>query len=94
MPADGLTRTVLVIMGMRDNDCRERIAEALGAISGVRDVNVNLHRARAEITHLADCRQADLVWAVVQCGYGAALANARHDGQGASRPPAQKEKHE
>ena len=64
------TRTVLPIMGMRDNRCRERVAEALEAVAGVRDVDVNLHRARATILHERSCSLNDLVSAIVRAGYG------------------------
>jgi copper chaperone CopZ len=67
------TRTVLMIMGMRDNSCRERVSDALGAVKGALSVNVSLIRARAVIEHTAPCEPAQLVWAVVNAGYGAAL---------------------
>ena len=70
---DGAKRTVLVIMGMRDNACRERIGEALGRIKGVLSTNVSLIRARATVEHESPCNEAALVWAVVNAGYGAAL---------------------
>ena len=68
-----VTRTVLNIMGMRDNACRERISEALAAIDGVEEVDINLHRARARILHTPPCRPADLLSAIVEAGYGASL---------------------
>jgi copper chaperone CopZ len=64
---------VLVIMGMRDNACRERVAEALGQIDGVLSTNVSLIRARATVVHEPPCDAAQLVWTVVNAGYGAAL---------------------
>ena len=70
---DPSVRTTLLITGMRDNACRERVAAALEAIPGVREVDVNLYRARATIAHAADCSDADLIRAVVQIGYAAAL---------------------
>ena len=69
----GATRTVLVIMGMRDNACRERTSEVLGRIKGVNSVSVSLIRARAVIEHEAPCQPAALVWAVVQAGFRASL---------------------
>lgn len=68
-----VTKTLLVIMGMRDNSCRERVSEVLGNVKGVRNVNVSLIRARAVVEHEAPCVAADLVWAVVNAGYDAAL---------------------
>ena len=35
-------QTVLLISGMRDNRCRERIAAALESLPGVRAVELNL----------------------------------------------------
>lgn len=61
-------------MGMRSNDCRERLVGVLNAIDGVNDVDVSLHRARAIIVHESPCTPAHLVWAVVNAGYAAALA--------------------
>ncbi len=65
---------MLLIAGMRGNGCRERIARALAIVAGVKDVDVNLYRARATISHEPPCGAADLVRAVVRAGYGAALA--------------------
>lgn len=70
---DRTVSTVLMIMGMRDNACRERIVDALGKVRGVRDVDVNLMRARATVTHERTCDASELVWAVVRAGFGAAL---------------------
>lgn len=71
------TTTALTIIGMRGNDCRERIAELLQAIEGVKDVDVSLHRGRAVIVHEVRCPSGDLVWALMVAGYGAALAPPR-----------------
>ena len=65
--------TALVIMGMRDNSCRERISDVLGRINGVVSVSVSLIRARAIVEHEPPCESAHLVWAVVNAGFGAAL---------------------
>lgn len=61
----------MLIMGMRDNACRERVSSALGRIKGVTDVSVSLIRARAIVTHEAPCDELQLVRAVVKAGYGA-----------------------
>lgn len=66
-----MTRTVLLISGMRDSVCRERVVNALESVGGVREVLVSLFRARATIVHEAACDPADLVRAVVRRGYGA-----------------------
>jgi copper chaperone CopZ len=68
---------VLLIMGMRDNACRERIAAALEAVAGVIDVDVNLHRARAAILHEMCCSADELVRTVVQAGYAATPTRPR-----------------
>ena len=81
---NGLRKTVLVIMGMRGNSSREHLAEVLSAVAGVRDVDVNLHRGRAAITHEARCTLEELVGAVLRAGYGAALFH----GAGGEPPPA------
>ncbi len=75
MPRDE-TRTVLVIMGMRDNSCRERLCDALARLDGVTDVDVSLIRAHATIVHRPRCSRAQLVWAVVSEGYGVAMHGA------------------
>lgn len=67
------TRTVLVITGMRDNSCRERIADVLGQIKGVRDVAVSLFRARAVVEHEPTCEASELVRAVEGAGYSVKL---------------------
>lgn len=67
----GIARTVLVIMGMRDNGCRERVAETLEEVAGVQEVDVNLFRARAVVLHLRSCSRGALVGAVECAGYQA-----------------------
>jgi Cu+-exporting ATPase len=66
-------RTVLWIVGMRDCQCRDVVAEALESVQGVCEVDVNLFRARAVISHDAACTSADLVRAVGRAGYDAKL---------------------
>jgi len=73
MVAKAAARTVLVIIGMRNNACRDRVAQALAAVKGVKDVSVSLMRAKAAVTYDDACEPAGLVWAVVNAGYGAAL---------------------
>jgi copper chaperone CopZ len=71
--SSGATRIVLLLTGMRNNSCRERIADVLGRVKGVKDVNVNLIRARAVVVCEATCSAAVLVDAVVAAGYGATV---------------------
>ncbi|GEM_PF-2031549 len=68
---DGVVRTELLISGMRDNACRERVAEALRRVEGVVDVSVSLLRARAIVLHTASCDKEWLVRAVGNAGYQA-----------------------
>lgn len=81
MPS-GATRTALVIMGMRDNACREHIVGTLESVDGVKDVVVSLPRGRAVIVHEPSCDLEDLMGAIVRAGYGAAPATT--DGRGPS----------
>lgn len=68
------TKTMLAIVGMRDNACRERVAEALKGVNGVHEAHVSLIRARAVVFHARSCDPLDLVCAVVCAGYGASIA--------------------
>lgn len=67
--ANGAKRTVLAILGMRSNACRERVAEVLGRVDGVIDVNVSLIRAQAVVVYSSPCDAAALVDAVTGAGY-------------------------
>lgn len=60
-----------MIAGMRDHACRQKIAEALESIAGVRDVDVNLYRARATIVHEPPCVVAELMRIIEEAGYAA-----------------------
>lgn len=71
--ARGMTTVVLLIRGMRDNSCRERLAEALGSVAGVIDANVSLMRARGVVTYGAPCSEADLLRVVAAAGYEASV---------------------
>jgi copper chaperone CopZ len=64
-------QTLLAISGMRDNDCRERLLDAIRRVDGVTDVRLSLIRGRAEITHDSTCDPAALIQAVVRAGYAA-----------------------
>ena len=65
------TTTALLIMGMKDNSCRETVAEVLAHVDGVGDVHVNLYRGRAIISHELHCKTAHLITAVARAGYSA-----------------------
>lgn len=67
----GVTRTILLIMGMRDASCTERVGQALDGIPGVQDVDVSLFRFRASVIHEVSCSVATLIKAVETVGYQA-----------------------
>lgn len=66
--------TVLNVLGMRNNSCRERVADALGRVQGVKEATVSLIRARAIVVHEPTCEPAELVRAVQSAGYVATPA--------------------
>lgn len=61
--------TLLHILGMRDNACRERMIAALESVEGVLDVAVSLHRAQAMVRHDGRCSRDCLVSVVQGAGY-------------------------
>lgn len=78
----GTTKTVLLIAGMRENCCRQKIVLALESIAGVKGVDVNLYRARATITHDPLCDSAELIRAVLEAGYGASCTGGECGSEG------------
>lgn len=78
-----MTTTRLLISGMRDNCCRERIAEVVTALSGVKEVEVSLFRAAAFVVHDGTCSVQEIVQAIGRAGFGA--AEAASDSMPASR---------
>lgn len=60
-----------MIAGMRDNACRQKIVESLELIAGVKEVDVNLYRARATIVHDPRCGAAELKQSIEKAGYAA-----------------------
>jgi cation transport ATPase len=69
--------TQLLIVGMRDNACRECIAGALESVAGVKDADVNFFRVRATVVHDAGCPPEVLLRAIARAGFTAALAPPR-----------------
>lgn len=65
----GKTRTVLLIQGMKDAGCRERVTAALESVSGVSEVEVSLYRGRATVVHEHGCEIEVLLRAVNEAGY-------------------------
>ncbi len=65
------TRTVMLIRGMKDSAGRQALTDALESIPGVREVDVNLFRARACVLHDQSCPPENLIRAVLALGMGA-----------------------
>ena len=63
-------RTDLLVIGMKDNGCRERVIEALSSVEGVTEVMVSLLRARAMVWHEPSCLRGALIQAIERAGYG------------------------
>lgn len=74
------TVTVLLVVGMKSPQCRQVVIEALEAVPGVLDVEVNLFRARASISHNNICTTSDLIRAVEGAGYAATHHVSRRRG--------------
>lgn len=81
-----MTRTLLVILGMRSNHCREKLAAALEAVPGVKETHVSLHRANAQIVHEPGCDPAALVAAVERAGF-IAMIDSTQPGQASPKGP-------
>jgi copper chaperone CopZ len=69
-----MTTTRLLISGMRDNCCREKIAEVLTALGGVKEVDVSLFRAAASVVHDRRCTAHKIIEAICHAGFGATEA--------------------
>ena len=65
-------RIGLLILGMRNNECREEVTAALAHIDGVTEVHVSLYRGLATVRHDGSCTVVELMTAVVRAGFGAA----------------------
>lgn len=74
MTAPETKKTVLLISGMRNAGCRDKITSALEATTGAHHVHVSLYRAMATIVHDCRCDAAELIRTVLGVGYGASLA--------------------
>lgn len=85
-PESGLTfmscesQTSILIGGMRDNRCRERLTEALERVTGVRHAEVSLYRGRAIVSHDARCTLSSLLRTIEEAGYTAKLNGKDHGG--------------
>jgi len=65
--------TTLRIDGMTCNHCVRSVGDALRAVQGVRAVDVDLANGRASVTHGEAATVAQLVAAVAEAGYTAAI---------------------
>lgn len=70
-PNSVLSRSHLLILGMRDSASRELVAEALCSLPGVVQCDVSLFHAMATIVHSCNCTPQALVAAVEQLGFSA-----------------------
>lgn len=59
---------------MRDNRCREKIAEIVAALAGVKQVDVSLFRAAAVVVHDRSCSAGEIIQAIGCAGFGASEA--------------------
>ncbi len=65
-----MTKATLKIQGMTCNHCVTRVAKALKAVPGVKDAQVDLQKAEAEVTYdEAKVGRDKLSFAVVDAGY-------------------------
>lgn len=67
------TTTVLLIAGMRNMVCGEKIAAVLRTVTGVTKAEVDFWSARATVVHHSPCGASQLVRAVTRIGFGASL---------------------
>ncbi|MFF9117582.1 heavy metal translocating P-type ATPase [Streptomyces massasporeus] len=81
-PPAGLTVTDITVGGMTCAACVRRVEKKLGKLDGV-TATVNLATGLARVSHPAGVAPEDLLAAVEQAGYEAALP-AREDGEGGS----------
>ena len=65
------TQTVLLITGMRDNEDREHVIEALAGVEGVVEIDVSLRRTRAVVHHRIGCKPKLLIEAVMFASFRA-----------------------
>lgn len=70
---------MLLIAGMRDPACRQRLADALSGVPGVRQVTVSLYRARAEVDHDWACAVDGLLRATTAIGFDATVGRKEMD---------------
>lgn len=81
------TRILLIVTGMRDNACRERVAEALSRQRGVTEVEVSLARGMAGVTRDESCSAARLIELLGAAGYPACTPGGAHGAGGQGGAP-------
>lgn len=62
--------SVFLIIGMRNNDCRERVLAILERLAGVTEAEVSLLQGRAVVVHGPGFDPEALIAAVKVGGYG------------------------
>lgn len=67
--------TRLMVDGMRCANCEKHVAEALKAVPGVQEVNVDRVFNAAIVEHADDANVRAMVSAVTEEGYGAHVAD-------------------
>ena len=66
-----MAKRKLIIEGMRCQNCSSKVTEALQAVPGVTDVNVDLDSGKATVVCGDDVRDEDLCMAVIDSGFKA-----------------------
>lgn len=62
-----------LVLGVSSEECTERVASALRAVEGVRDVQVSRIASKARVWYERPCTPAMLAWAILRAGYGVLL---------------------
>lgn len=70
---NGYKRIVLAVSGMKDNRCRECVAEVLGQMEGVLQAEVSLIRARAVVDCVSQCDASAFICMLESVGYQAVV---------------------
>ena len=66
-----MAKKKLIIEGMKCEKCSAKVDEALKAVPGVTEVNVNLSGGKATVVCSDDVRDEDLCMAVIDSGFKA-----------------------
>ena len=66
-----MTKKKLIIEGMKCHNCSSKVEEALKAVPGVTEVNVDLDGGKAVVVCGDDVKDEDLCMAVIDAGFKA-----------------------